>query len=93
VDSTLLDYGKVWKALEKKNINDTISVKWIARTNKQPIFTSINGQSSIGFFSSKKGIALVLHMIGMIFTSILMLPAIYIMLTAKHHSFMKKISI
>ena len=85
VDSTLLDYGKVWKALEKKNINDTISVKWIARTNKQPIFTSINNQSNIGLFTSKKGIFLIFNIVFMIGASIVMLLAVYFMLIAKHH--------
>ena len=85
LDSTLLDYGKVWKALEKTNINDTISVKWIARTNKQPIFTSINNQSNIGLFTSKKGIFLIFNIVFMIGASIVMLLAVYFMLIAKHH--------
>lgn len=77
-DSTLLDYGKVWKILEQTNINDTVSVKWITRTNKQPIFTSINGQANIGFFTSKKGVDLAFIMIGIIFISFLCLSAIYL---------------
>ena len=85
LDSTLLDYGKVWKALEKTNINDTISVKWIARTNKQPIFTSINNQSNIGLFTSKKGIFLIFNIVFMIGASIVMLLTVYFMLIAKHH--------
>ena len=77
VDSTLLDYGKVWKTLEKTNVNDTISVKWIARTNKQPIFTSINNQSNIGLFNSKKGGRVVVDIIVIIFASLLSLFAFY----------------
>ena len=85
LDSTLLDYGKVWEALEKTNINDTISVKWVNRTNKPPIFTNINNQSNIGLFTSKKGILLIFNIVFMIGASIVALPVIYIMLTAKHH--------
>ena len=66
LDSTLLDYSKVWKALEKATVNDTIPVKWVARPNKQPIFTSINNEANIGFWSSSKGFVLVADIIVMI---------------------------
>ena len=77
LDSTLLDYGKVWEALEKTNINDTISVKWVNRTNKPPIFTNINNQSNIGLFNSKKGGRVVVDIIVIIFASLLSLFAFY----------------
>jgi hypothetical protein len=70
LDSTLLDYSKVWKALEKATVNDTIPVKWVARPNKQPIFTSINNEANIGFGSSSKGFVLVGDIIVMVFTII-----------------------
>ena len=66
-----------WPKACKTNINDTISVKWIARTNKQPIFTSINNQSNIGLFNSKKGGRVVVDIIVIIFASLLSLFAFY----------------
>lgn len=83
LDSTLLDSKRVWEALKNTSINDTISVKWITRTSKSPIFTSINGKSNIGYFNAQKGLGLVFDILMMIVISVFSLTVIYSLITAK----------
>ena len=42
-----INYGKVWKVLEKQEIGDTLSAKWVISSKNKIILKTINNDTSI----------------------------------------------